>query len=511
MNSVTEFMASHSLAMGHGIYLYSVSIAAAFILAWLLRKSVPNIVGFVWQMLILTAVILFASFASFLLSYESISSSLYNIGVLIFGLLIIRQICLVFLRLIIPRFGLHPPRILEELLILLAYIIWVLIQLSILGLDLSSLVTSTAVVTAVIAFAMQDTLGNILSGLALQLDHSFHIGDWIELEKPNNDLIQGKVIQVQWRHTAIETINGERVLVPNSILMKSLVVLTGGMTVPIRRRAVYFYCDFGLDPAQVIRAVEYALANANIELVSNKIKPSCIINNMDNGMVTYAVYYWLSNPRSPGQADSFIRQHVIALFQRNNWRFSAPYMDLGVYNANPKQMVPQMDSAELSNRCLILRSNSLFDPLSDDEIEQLSKQLQIQQYVSGSLLAKQGEIGDCLFILVSGVASVWLETENENVLLAELGQDQIIGEMSLMTGEPRRATVMAKTDVVCYMLDHDGFKKILQQRPVLAESFADLLFNRKNELASAADKLNQPAARVEKDHILKRIRQLFSK
>src|SRR5699024_11684433 len=108
-----------------------------------------------------------------------------------------------------------PPRIFEELIIWLGYVGWTLFLLSDVGLELGSLVTSTAVVTAVLAFAMQDTLGNILSGLALQLDQSICLGDWLEFEG-----MFGEVIQVQWRHTAIMTRFGEKILITNSDLRK---------------------------------------------------------------------------------------------------------------------------------------------------------------------------------------------------------------------------------------------------------------------------------------------------
>jgi small-conductance mechanosensitive channel len=71
------------------------------------------------------------------------------------------------------------------------------------------------VITAVLAFAMQDTLGNILAGVALQLDNSLRTGDWIRI-----DDITGRVAQMRWRQTTIRTRNGDVVVVPNSQLMR---------------------------------------------------------------------------------------------------------------------------------------------------------------------------------------------------------------------------------------------------------------------------------------------------
>src|SRR5699024_11643081 len=103
--------------------------------------------------------------------------------------------------------------------------------------------TSTAVVTAVLAFAMQDTLGNILSGLALQLDKSICIGDWLEFEN-----LSGEVIQVQWRHTAIMTRFGEKILIPNSDLMKHRVKIIGGHTVRGRNITLLVYGTYAVQP-----------------------------------------------------------------------------------------------------------------------------------------------------------------------------------------------------------------------------------------------------------------------
>ena len=95
-------------------------------------------------------------------------------------------------RLLLPFAGSHPPRIVEDLAIVGAYVIYGLAQLRGAGLDLSSIVTTSAILTAVIAFAMQDTLGNVLAGVAVQLDHSVGIGDWIRV-----DSVSGRVRDIR--------------------------------------------------------------------------------------------------------------------------------------------------------------------------------------------------------------------------------------------------------------------------------------------------------------------------
>lgn len=484
---------------------YPLLALVSIFLALFLRKAVPGLMMFVWQMLTLVAALLVGGAIAAGLASTNLAQLLHGMAILILGMVLIREVCLIFFRLIIPRLGMRPPRILEEILILLAYGAWVLVRLSYAGLDLSSLVASTAVVTAILAFAMQDTLGNILAGLALQLDHSIHIGDWIELED-----ISGQVMQVQWRHTAVRTLFGEMVLVPNSQLMKARVMLTGGASVPHRLRTVLFYAPFELRPAAVIQRVEQALDQAEFDMIATSPKPICHLTDFTGGVMTFAVRYWLTNPATPGRGDSLVRQHVHAVFQRQGWKMASPGMDLNLNTrAAHRALAGSSGTPDDESRVRMLRATQLFSPLLDEELLELARRLRPAHYVAGSLLARQDEVGDCLFIVFQGCISIWLEAHGSRHLLAELGTGEVVGEMSLMTGEPRRATIMAHTHLDCYVLDKSSFQAILQQRPELAEAFAQLLAVRKQELAALRENVPATPVELEKAALLARIRSLF--
>ena len=484
---------------------YPLLALAAVLLAVVLRKAVPGLIVFVWQMLALVALLLVGSGVAAGLGSGYLTQTLHGLAVLVLGMVLIRELCLVFFRLVIPRLGMRPPRILEEILILLAYGAWVLLRLSYAGLDPGSLVASTAVVTAILAFAMQDTLGNILAGLALQLDRSVHIGDWLEL-----DDISGQVVQVQWRHTAIRTLFGEMVLIPNSHLMKSRVMLTGGGSVPRRLRTVYFYAPFELRPAAVMEKVEQALAGAEFDMIASSPKPVCQLTDFTGGVMTFAIRYWLTDPAVPGRGDSLVRQHVHAVFEREGWKMASPGMDLNFKGrAGGAAQADAFSSADEEARIRMLRATGLFSPLRDEELLELARRLRPVHYVAGSVLARQGETGDCLFIVDEGSISIWLEAHGGRHMLAEVGPGGVVGEMSLMTGEPRRATILAQSHLDCYVLDKSSFQATLQQRPELAEAFAQLLAVRKQELAALRDNVPATPVALEKDALLARIRSLF--
>ena len=223
------------------------------------------------------------------------------------GLALINLLGLLLFRVLLPRLRIDVPRILEDVLVILAYVAWGMVRLRYSGVELGSLVTTSAIITAVLAFAMQDTLGNILGGLALQLDDSISLGDWIRIDE-----LSGKVVEIRWRYTAIETRNGEVVVIPNSVLMKNKFFVQGraeNLRTPSRastRRWIWFAVDYAVPPARVIETVETAFAAAEIANVARTPAPSCVLMEFGNGYGKYALRFWLLDPQA-GRPDRFRR------------------------------------------------------------------------------------------------------------------------------------------------------------------------------------------------------------
>src|SRR6185295_19085888 len=96
---------------------------------------------------------------------------------------------------------LKAPDILHDLTVGSTYVVALVWLMHRSGVNLASIVATSAVATAVIGLSLQSTLGSIIGGLALQVDDSLNEGDWIELE----DKVQGQVKKVRWRHTVLET------------------------------------------------------------------------------------------------------------------------------------------------------------------------------------------------------------------------------------------------------------------------------------------------------------------
>lgn len=425
------------------------------------------------------------------------------------GLALIRLGGLLVFRTALPAAGFTAPRIVEEVALLLAYVAWGMLRLRLAGMDLASLVTTSAVITAVAAFAMQDTLGNVLGGLFLELDRSLAVGDWIRI-----DDLSGRVLDIRWRHTTIRTRNGELVIVPNSALMKSRFTVIGN---PDRsevrwRRWIWFDVDLEAPAAEVIRAAEQGLAAAEVPNVARAPAPECVLMDFEHGYGRYALRYWLSDPQHDDGTDSAVRVHVLAALRRAGITICLPTRVIHDVRETPKREAARL-ARETAARVAALRAVDLFANLSEDELHALAQHLVPAPFAAGDVITRQGAVAHWLYILTRGEAEVWVEAADApRRRVAVLEPPNVFGEMGMMTGEPRHATVSARTDVHCYRLDKTGFESILRARPEIAGALALVLSARATGLAQAVVQAQADAAAVARAHadtLLARIQSFF--
>ena len=405
---------------------------------------------------------------------------LNDTAVLVMGILLIRLLGLTLFRVLLPLAGFAPPRIMEDILLVLTYLGWSLLRLRYEGLDLGSLVTTSAVLTGIVAFSMQETLGNILGGIALQIDNSVSIGDWIKV-----DDVRGKVIEVHWRHTAVLTNNGDVVVVPNSMLMKSKVDIFCSTNRPHFRRWVYFPVNYPAFPQQVITEIEKALRDADIAFMAKTPAPQCIVMDYKDGSTIYAARYWLTNPHHDDSTDSVVRVHIFSALARNGMQLAKPCLETYI-TTDDQEKQEKIQLQEIKKRMQALSRVDVFASLSEDELHELAASLLNAPFIKGDVMTRQGAVAHWLYVLVQGEADVWLELDDgQRYHLSTLQEGSVFGEMGLMTGEPRRATVTARSDALCYRLDKSSFEKILRVRPKIVEECARILSEREHQLAAA--------------------------
>ncbi len=456
---------------------------------------------------------LFASGVVNVLEFTRAATVLREAFIIGSGVAFIRLWGLMIFRIIFPLFKFTTPRITEDIIVIVAYVAWFMVRLRYAGLDLSSILATSAMITAVVAFAMQDTLGNILGGLALQLDNSVQIGDWIKVDE-----VSGKVIDIRWRSTLVETRNWETVVFPNSQLMKNKFMVLGRRADQAVkwRRWVWFNVGQSIPSAQVIRLVEEAIQQTDIPNVAKSPMPNCLLMDMEAmGYARYAVRYWLTDLSVDDPTDSVIRWHIITALQRAGIKLAVEERNVMNTKENEKHD-ETMHQREILLRVKTLRRVELFASLNDAELNSLAERLRYSPFASGNIITKQGDQrSHWLYIIIQGEAEVFLEKPNGGRrTVSTLGKGSFFGEMGLMTGAPRSASVIAKTDVECYRVDKEVFEEILRARPAIAEEMIHILVTRRAELDAALHEIDaqtiQKNMKQQHSEILSTIKRFFS-
>ncbi|MBI5625973.1 MAG: mechanosensitive ion channel family protein [Nitrosomonadales bacterium] len=445
------------------------------------------------------------------LEFTKAAAILYEAFVIGGGIAVIRLWGSLLFRIVLPFARLSSPRIAEDIFVIVGYVALGLVRLRYAGLDLTSILATSAMITAVVAFAMQDTLGNILGGLALQLDNSVEIGDWIKV-----DDISGRVVDIRWRSTLVETRNWETVVFPNSQLMKNKFVVLGRRTdQPVQwRRWVWFNVSLNTTPTRVVSAVENAILQAEVNNVSKNPQPSCVLMEMDKGCARYALRYWLTDLAVDDTTDAAVRWHIFTALERGGIKLAVEERNVHYFKESEKHE-EAAHQRELMLRIKTLKRVELLAQMTDDELRKLAERLRYAPFAKGNIIAKQGTPAQhWLFIIISGEAEVYLEAASgEKRILNVLSKGSFFGEMSLMTGAPRAASVIAKTDVECYRLDKDAFEEIMRERPSIADEVAHILVERRAQLDSAMQNLDDESLNkvIHKQHgeVLATVKRFF--
>lgn len=435
---------------------------------------------------------------------------LRELFVIMAGVAVIRLWGLALFRLFLPLVRLRPPRILEDVLVIIAYVAWGMVRLRYAGLDLSQIVTTSAVITAVIAFSMQDTLGNILGGLAIQLDGSLEVGDWIKV-----DDVVGKVSDIRWRSVSIETRNWETVVIPNGQLMKTKFTVLGRRAgLPLQwRRWIWFDTDYSMPPSRIIAVAEETLRRSAIANVAADPAPQCVLMALEAGRARYAVRYWLTDLWRDDGTDSEVRVHLVAGLQRAGLSIAALQYSVHMLKEGEKQQ--QADEArDLARRLRALRRVDIFAHLQDDELNRIAGRLVYTPFAPGDVMTRQGAEAHWLYLLVEGEAEVVFEGPGGGRHpVSRLRAGTVFGERGMMLGERRSATVTAVGDVHCYRLDRASFEDIIHSRPQIAEEISRILAMREMELENVRHRLDSEAHATElsrrRGEILDRIRVFF--
>ena len=357
------------------------------------------------------------------------------------------------------------------------------------------LLTTSAVGAVVVGFALQDTLGNLFAGLAIQIEKPFRVGHWVQIGDR-----EGQVAEITWRATKLRTKAGQFLIVPNSVISKEPVLNYSEPTIPTRIE-VEVGASYGVPPNDVKRAMQEAMANS--PLVMRAPEPQVIIKNFGASSVDYVAQFWIEDYAVDRTARDQVRTNLWYTFRRHN--IEIPFPIQVQYERTEEPIKTDRHVAAAAEQ---LSSISLFKTVSTEARHALANAAGHHLFCAGEAIVRQDAEGDSMFVLMKGQARVVLEPSGQEV--AVIPEGGFFGEMSMLTGDHRTATVKAVGDVMVLEIAAKDFRELALAHPDLLDHVSTIVGARRSSLEDARATAAAVVVPEAKQNFLARMRRFLS-
>jgi small-conductance mechanosensitive channel len=398
------------------------------------------------------------------------------------------------------------PVIIRDVVRLVLLVLIVLFALkAFLGFEPTALIATSTVVAAVIGFAMQEVLSNLIAGVALQIGKPFDVGHWVELAGQ-----EGVVVEVNWRSTTIRTFENNYVTLPNSNIAKSEIFNFSAPTKLVQRSMIV-----GVDYRTPPNKVKSVLLNAACEAegVREKPPPTCRLQDYGDFAITYRLRFWIGDYKDYRVIEDDVKTNVWYNFKRAGIHIPFPIRTVEM-TAVDREAEAAKETAERRARVLaVFKDVDILSPLSKKELNSLADAATIRVYGSGETILRQGDTGEELFIIETGEVRTTVLKNGRIIFSKDRGPGYLFGEMALLTGEPRTATIKAVVDTETVVIGKKPFEEIIKADPSVCEKLSDVIERRRKMVAEGGeveDGVPAPEASNEEGNVLDKIKHFFN-
>jgi small-conductance mechanosensitive channel len=392
------------------------------------------------------------------------------------------------------------PRLLSDLIHVVFFVLAAIgISTFIFDQTATGLIATSSVMIAVIGFALRYVISDVFSGIALSFDHPYRIGDWIETSPGTI----GKVVEITWRTTRLVTRDGVAIVVPNGLIATGRLANYSGAANSFRTAL-----RLSLDPdIAVTHAKRVLLAGALAATRSYPdLRPDVLLSECSDAGIAYTIRFWVPDYEQENMCRDAVMEGALYALRRAGLSPSA---------SRYKIVSQESDDQHRSPSEMFLFDSELFAAFSTEERSLLAERLVERRFRKGATIVHQGEAASTLFLVREGALEVrgTASTSDSDITINRLTAGDLFGEMSLLTGEPRSASVIALTDTVLYELDKDDIAPLLDRRPELGTALADLMLARQragHARLRAQDDAPILDLRSGSDGLFGRLRKFFS-
>jgi small-conductance mechanosensitive channel/CRP-like cAMP-binding protein len=393
------------------------------------------------------------------------------------------------------------PRILRSLLIWAVTFLCAAVVLRMeYKLDLSSLFATSALLSVVLGFALQETLGNLFAGLTLHAEQPFEPGEWVSFGK-----YSGRVLEMGWRSTRLITPDEDELLVPNSLISREVVV---NHMRPQNTDVIELMISLDLDVSPARAKAVLLEAVKSCPLVLRVPPPDVRLSAFTDHGVNYRIRMHTEGYHVERVALDQINESIWYALRRAAIDLPFPQTQVS-FRERAAEAEERRRREHLAEAEDLLGRIDFVQALSTEARKVLAERARFVEYGPGQAIVRQGEQGDTLFLVARGEVAVRIRMDAGEKEVARLGRGALFGEMSVLTGDPRSATVVSLGDSALLAVDRDAFERILSREPELAQRLAGVIARRRLALDQARAEQATPALEKETSNLLSRISSIF--
>jgi len=367
------------------------------------------------------------------------------------------------------RSGRQPPKLLPDLI---AGLIWIamLTALSVVefGVSPSAALATSGVLIAVVGFAVRSLLADLFYGLTMAIERPFEIGDWIQLAEGD----VGRVVEMTWRAVKLVSPSNNKIVVPNAKLATEQIV-NFDQPEPYWRKSFNLILGYEVPPRQVRQILETAVREIPESAAVPRAPETRIVGYLEQG-VEWELRYWLPNFDTASETSHRIHEALLQSMQFAGIRVPRPREEIFMAELVSERASDKSGSEQWIHRV------ELFAPVEIAERTALQKNARRLDLKPGDEVVTQDEEGSSLFVIQQGSFDVLIrEQDGSFVHTGNMGPGSIFGELSLLTGSRRSATVRAATPGIVFEITKDQLEPLITSRPDLARQFAGVLADRR--------------------------------
>lgn len=386
--------------------------------------------------------------------------------------------------------------------------------------DISVLMTSSAILTGIIGFAMQGIFSNLLAGAVIHSSGRFNIGDWVKI-----GTLDGHITQINWSDTWITTLSGNLVSVPNASVLSSTII---NNSAPTRsgRLDIPFSASYNHPPHEVRQCLIEAATECTY--TSPRHTPPCVLlTSYSDFAVNYELRVWITDYNNYHPAIGAINDSVWYKFKRKGieipFPMSGKLMENVLLAAAKINQVAQPVPADAEN-ILVDLFNSDFvrkliptTTLDHDQLPDLFRTVAHEfcrvTFTTGEYIFRQGEKDDeALYIFIDGKLKGEIRLADGKIANFEPEQGCLLGEMSFLTGAPRAATIKVFETSNLLKVSPSTMRKLVHAVPPLMDALSQLAVERTQQIeASLSKTLSQEKSDQIRKSIFRRFWNVFTR